>query len=132
VNVLGDTHRALAPGGLLLDFHPISPPWPRVVAHGEELGELREEQFLDDLRATEAGMRETVRLGLFEAVAGRTHEIAEHYDDPGELLAAWSSDDEAWVSAELERRLRSTTGPVDVVERLVFDLYRRIDGGSAR
>ena len=126
MNVLCDTHRALAPSGFLLDFHPIAPPWPRVVAHGEELGELREEQFLDDLRATEGGMRETVRLGLFERVAGRTHEIAEHYEDPDELLAAWSNDDEAWVSADLEGRLRSRTGPVDVIEPLVFHLYRRL------
>jgi hypothetical protein len=132
VNVLRDTHRALSHGGFLLDFHPIAPPWPRVVAGGEELGELHEERFLDDLRATEAGMRETVDLGLFEGVAGRTHEIAEHYDDPSELLAAWSNDDEAWMSTDLERRLRSTTGPVDVVERLVFHLYRRIDGGSTQ
>jgi hypothetical protein len=133
VNVLRDTHRALSPGGLLLDFHPIAPPWPRVEAHGEELGELREEKFLGELRATEAGMRETVRLGLFEYVAGRTHEIAEHYSDPSEVLAAWSNDDdEAWMSTDLEQRLRSTTGPVDVVERLVFQLYRRIDGGSTQ
>lgn len=130
MNVLRDTHRALSPSGFLLDFHPIAPPWPRVVAHGQELGELREEQFLDDLRATEAGMRETVRLGLFEGVAGRTREVAEHYDDPSELLETWSNDDEAWISADIERRLRSATGPVDVVERLVFHLYRRIDGGS--
>jgi hypothetical protein len=116
----------------LLDFHPTSPPWPRVMAHGNVLGELREEQFLDDLRATEAGMRETVRLGLFEGVADRTHEIAEHYDQPSELLAAWSDDDGAWISADLERRLRSTTGPIDVVERLVFRLYRRIDVGSTQ
>ena len=132
MNVLRDTHRALSPGGFLLDFHPIAPPWPRVVAHGEELGELREEQFLDDLRATEAGMRETVHLGLFKGVAGHTHEIAEHYDDPSELLEACLNDDEAWMSADLERRLRSTTGPVDVVYRLVFRLYRRIDGDSTQ
>jgi hypothetical protein len=131
VNVLRDTHRALSAGGFLLDFHPIAPPWPRVVAHGEELGELREEQFLDDLRATEAGMRETVRLGLFERVAGRTHEIVEHYEDPDEVLAAWSNGDEEWMSAGLERRLRSMTGPVDVVERVVFHLYRRIDAYEA-
>jgi hypothetical protein len=127
VNVLRDTHRALSPGGYLLDFHPIAPPWPRVLAHGEELGELREERFLDDLRATEAGMREAVRLGLFEGVAGRTHDLAEHYDSPSELLETQSNADEAWMSADLERQLRSTTCPVDVVERLVFHLYRRID-----
>jgi hypothetical protein len=133
VNVLRDTHRALSPGGFLFDFHPIAPPWPRVRARGAELGELREEKFLHALRATEAGMRESVRLGLFEEVAGRTHEIAEHYEDSDELIEAWpNDDDEAWMSADLERRLRSTTGPVAVVERLVFHLYRRVDGESRR
>jgi hypothetical protein len=126
VDVLRDTHRALVPGGLLLDFHPISPPWPRVVASSGTLGELRYEKFLDDLRATEGGMAEAVRLGLFQRIAARTHEIAEHYEDPDELLEGWSDDPEPWMSAELQGRLRSTTGPVDVVERLVFHLYRRL------
>ena len=125
MNVLRDTHRALSHDGLLLDFHPIAPPWPRVIVHGDKLGELREEGFLDDLRAGEAGMRDTVRLGLFEHVASRTHEVVEHYDDGSELLEAWSDEIEEWLSADVERRLRATTGPVDVVERLVFHLYRR-------
>jgi len=127
VNVLRDTHRALTPNGVLLDFHPIAPPWPRVVARGEELGELRDDAFLEELRETEGGMRETVRLGLFERVAARTHEIAEHYDEAADLLEEWSDVEEDWISADLARRLRSTTGPVDVVERLVFNLYRRLD-----
>jgi hypothetical protein len=131
VNVLRDTHRALVHGGLLLDFHPVAPPWPRVVASGETLGELRLESFLDDLRATEGGMAETVRLGLFKRVAARTHEIAEHYDDADELLETWSDEEEQWMSAELERRLRKTAAPVDVVERLVFHLYQRLESGSA-
>jgi len=126
VNVLRDTHRALVPGGWLLDFHPVAPPWPRVVARSGTLGELRYEKFLDDLRATEGGMAETVRLGLFERVAARAHEIAEHYDDADEALEAWEDSDEDWLSEALERRLRATTGPVDILDRLVFNLYRRV------
>jgi hypothetical protein len=34
------------------------------------------------------------------------------------------------MSAELERRLQSATGSVDVVERLVFHLYERLDSRS--
>jgi hypothetical protein len=126
VNVLRDTHRALVPGGLLLDFHPIAPPWPQVVAPGEEFGELRYEPFLEDLEATEGGLRETVRLGLFERVADRTHDIATHFDDTDELLDEWVTEDEEWASPELEQRLRARTGSVDVVDRLVFHLYRRL------
>jgi hypothetical protein len=122
VNVLRDTHAALVPDGWLLDFHPISPPWPVVVANGEELGELREEEFLDALQATEAGMDQTVRAGLFEHVAARTHDIAENYGDASEPLEEWS---DGWMSEDLKRRLRATTGRIRVVERLVFHLYRR-------
>jgi hypothetical protein len=127
VNVLRDTHRALVPGGFLLDFHPIAPPWPSVVApSGEELGELRHEPFLEDLRATEGGMADTVRRGLFERVGERTLDIATHFDDPGEMLDEWLNEDEDWASPELRRRLESHGGPVDVVDRLVFHLYRRL------
>jgi hypothetical protein len=129
VNVLGDTHKALVPGGLLLDFHPVAPPWPRVVARSEELGALRYEPFLDDLRATEGGMAETVRRGLFERVADRTHEIATHFDNTHELLDEWlTEEEEEWTSPGLERRLRARTGPVDVVNRVVFHLYRKRAG----
>jgi hypothetical protein len=123
VNVLRDTHNALVPGGLLLDFHPIAPPWPQVVAGDEKLGELHYEPFLEDLQVTEGGLRKTVSLGLFERVAGRTHDIAAHFDDTHELLDQWV--DEEWASPELERQLRTRPGPVDVVDRLVFDLYRK-------
>jgi hypothetical protein len=127
VNVLRDTHRALVPGGLLLDFHPIAPPWPRVVAGSEELGELRYEPFLDDLRAVNGGLRETARRGLFERVADRTYDIATHFDSTHEVLDDWlSEEEEEWASPELEQQLRARKGPVDVVDRLVFRLYRRL------
>jgi len=127
VNVLSDTHEALAPDGLLVDFHPIAPPWPWVVAGDEVLGELRYEPFLDDLRATEGGLREMVSRGLFERVAERTHDIATHFDDTHELLDEWlTEEDEEWASPELERRLRARIGPVDAVNRVVFHLYRRL------
>ena len=122
MNVLRDTHRALVPGGFLLDFHPIAPPWPGVVAQGKALGDLRHEPFLDALRATEGGMDELVRLGLLEHVGAREHDIAENYDEPGELLEEWGDSD--WMSPEIVQRLRSTTGRIRVVERVVFHLYR--------
>lgn len=121
MNVLRDTHNALAPGGALLDFHPTYPPWARVEAGGESLGELVEPEFPAQLRATEAGMREAVRLGLYRRVAARRHEIREHYDDADELIETWSD----VVEPHLERRIRATAGPVAVVDQLVFRLYCR-------
>lgn len=118
VNVLRDTHRALQPGGELLDFHPTLPPFPRVEAGGHALAPLEEPDFPEQLRATEAGMREAVQLGLFRRVAAETHELGEHYDGVDELIDAWE------VEGELEARLRAVTGPYRVVSTVVFHLYR--------
>jgi hypothetical protein len=71
-------------------------------------------------------MREAVRRGLFERVAARTHEIATHFDNTHELLDEWLTEEEEWASPGLERRLRARKGPVDVVNRVVFHLYRKI------
>ena len=128
MNVLRDTHRALAPGGELLDFHPTWPPWPSVWARGKKLGRLQEASFPEQLRSTEAGMEETVRLGLFRRIAARTQAIREYYDDADELIEGWGDE---WLSADLKRRLWATTGPVEVVDKVVFRLYRALESGSA-
>ena len=70
-------------------------------------------------------MREVVGRGLFEPIAARTHDIATRIDDPNELLDEWlTEDEEEWATPELEERIRSSTAPVNVVDRLVFNLYR--------
>jgi hypothetical protein len=120
VNVLRDTHRALEPGGHLVDFHPTWPPFSRVEGDGRVLGPLEEPDFPEQLRATEAGMDEAVRLGLYERVAAETHEIGEQYDDADELIEDWE------ITGELETRLRAVSGPARVVSKVVFRLYRAI------
>ena len=118
MNVLRDTHRALEAGGELLDFHPTWPPFSRVEADGRVLGPLGSPS-LGQLRAAEAGMREVERSGLFRLVADETHEIGEHYDDADELI-------ETWETGELETSLRAVVGPVRVVSKVVFRLYRAL------
>lgn len=124
MNVLRDTHAALVPGGSLLDFHPVYPPWAHVEARGRVLGELREPQWPELVRATEAGMHEAVELGLFRALAERTCEIAQHYEDGDELMAAYEDDID--MADELRKRVLRTRGPVRVVQKLVFRLYRAV------
>jgi hypothetical protein len=124
VNVLRDTHRALVPGGDLLDFHPIFPPWARVEADGQMLGELEESSWPEQLRAAEAGMDEVVRRGLFRLIAEQTHELREHYEDADELLEEWQEVIE--IDPELERRVRAARGRLNVVDSVVFRLYRAV------
>jgi hypothetical protein len=120
VNVLRDTHEALVPGGELLDFHPVVPPWARVFAGRRTVGFIEEPDFPEQLRATEAGMDEAVRLGLFRHVASRTRMLREHYEETSELIDTWE------VGDDLERTLRDVAGPVDVVNKVVFRLYRAL------
>jgi FMN phosphatase YigB (HAD superfamily) len=120
VDVLRDTHRALVPGGDLLDFHPTFPPWARIEAGGEILGDLEEPSFPEQLQATEEGMREVVRRGLFRPAAEQTHELREHYDDADELIDVWQDE----IQPDLERRVRAVRGRLEVVDKLVFRLYR--------
>jgi hypothetical protein len=124
VNVLRDTHRALVPGSDLLDFHPIFPPWARVEADGQMLGELEESSWPEQLRAAEAGMDEVVRRGLFRLIAEQTHELREHYEDADELLEEWQEVIE--IDPELERRVRAARGRLNVVDSVVFRLYRAV------
>lgn len=119
MNVLRDTHRALVPGGSLLDFHPTYPPWGKLVVGGEERGDLEEPGFPEVVRETEGGVEEAVRLGLFELAAHRTHDITEHYEDVEELIDCWED-----APPDIERLTRDSAGPVDVVYKVVFNLYR--------
>jgi hypothetical protein len=122
VDVLRDTHRALVPGADVVDFHPTFPPWARVEAGGETLGDLVEPSFPEQLHAAEDGMREVVRRGYFRPVSAQTHELREHYDGADELIECW----EDIVDPELEGRLRATSGPLEVVDKVVFGLYRAV------
>ena len=124
MNVLRDTHRALVPGAELLDFHPIIPPVPRIEAGPTIVGPLDEPGFPEQLRATEAGMDEAVRLGLFTLVTEQTRELSEHYDDADELIDAWE------LEGDLERAVLAATGPLRVVEKVVFRLYRTLEPGT--
>lgn len=120
MNVLRDTHRALVPGGDVVDFHPVFPPWAHVEAGGKKLGNLEEPSFPEQLRAAEDGMREVVRRGLFHAVAEQVHELREHYEDADELIETWEDE----IEPELARRVRATRGPHEVVDTVAFRLYR--------
>jgi hypothetical protein len=122
VHVLRDTHRALVPGGHLLDFHPTVPPWARIEAGGELFDELEEPSFPAQLRAAESGMREVVRRGLFGQLASRTRELREHYEDADELIEAW----EDVIQPELAGRLRAARLPLTIVDKVVFRLYRAL------
>jgi hypothetical protein len=94
----------------------------RVEAGGNAVGDIVEADFPEQLRAAEGGMDEVVRLGLFRLVDEQARELREHYDDADDLIETW----EDIVEPQLERRIRTSSGPLAVVNRVVFRLYRTV------
>ena len=121
MNALRKIHRALVPGGILLDMHPV-PPSTRAEARGESLGEFDDAEFQDLVKTAETRILETA---LFEHDAETEFDWLERYDDPTELLADVK---EGWdgcrIPADVEARIRETKPPVDIWERVVLRRFR--------
>jgi hypothetical protein len=123
VNVLRQTHQALVPGGVVVDLHPIG-IGAHLEAGGQQLGELDEADFRELVVATEAGLEETIRRGLFVREAVLRRELVERWDDAEELLEDVAEWETQRVPPDVERRVRTIVGPVDLIERFVFQRLR--------
>jgi hypothetical protein len=119
VNALERIHRCLVRGGLLLDMHPV-PPAARAVGREGDLGAFGEDEFFDVVRATEAGLDQLVRRGLFVPGAERTFESRERFDTATDLLETVAEWDGFVVPRELERRIRAAGTRLDITETVVL------------
>jgi hypothetical protein len=117
VHALRQVDRALVPGGVLLDMHPV-PPSARAELSGTLLGEFDDGEFMAIVAAAEGALEST---GLFAYESESHFEYRERYDDASELL---QDIEEGWegcrVPAALEARIRAAGGPVDIWERVVL------------
>jgi SAM-dependent methyltransferase len=120
VDALRQIHRALVPGGLLVDMHPI-PPTTRVEVRGKSLGELDDTEFMALVAATEAPLAETDLFAFEEEVE---FDWLERFDSGEELIEAVSSWENTRVPARLAERVRELEGPVDIWERVVLRKFR--------
>jgi hypothetical protein len=123
VHVLRQTNEALVPGGVVVDLHPIG-IGAHLEAGGRRLGELDEADFRELVVATEAGLEETIRRGLFAREAVLRRELVERWDGAEELLEDVAEWETQRVPPDVERRVRATEGPVDLIERFVFQRLR--------
>jgi len=120
VHALRQIHRALVPGGLLFDMHPV-PPSTRVEVRGESLGELDDAEFMALVVETEAPLWETDLFSLEEELE---FDWLERFDSAEELIETVSSWEWSRVPAEVAERVREVDGPVDIWERVVLRRFR--------
>lgn len=123
VNALSRIHKALKRGGVLLDLHPTA-PFATVEGGGARLGPLDEGDFMEIVAATEAGLNETLRMGLFALEKTRTFDVVERFDTADELVDAVRD----WVGVSIPsgvaERIRASAHPFDVRERVLLQRFR--------
>lgn len=127
MHVLRQTNEALVPGGVLLDVHPTC-VGSRVEAGGRRLGRLEESGAREEVITAEAGLAQSIRLGLFAREVAVRREVVERWDEPEEMLdevAEWEGQS---VPPVVQRRVRASAGPVDLIERVVFQRLRALGG----
>lgn len=126
MNALRRIHKAVRKGGALLDLHPTT-PFASVEADGRRLGALDEGEFMELVAKTEAGLAQTVELGLFVPERAVHFDVVERFGDPEELVRKVNDD---WfgasVPAEVADAVRTGQPPFDLRERVVLQRLRVI------
>lgn len=120
MHALRQIHRALAPGGILLDMHPV-PPATRAEVGGVSLGDFEDEEFFDIVRATERPLAET---DLFVLEDELEFDYLERYDSAEELLEDVGEWEGCRVPPALAHAIREAAPPVDIWERVTLRLFR--------
>ena len=120
MHALRQIHRALVPGGLLVDMHPV-PPSTRIEVRGESLGELDDTEFMGLVEATEAPLAESELFSFEEELE---FDWLERFDSAEELIETVSSWEWSEIPAKLVDRVREVRGPVDIWERVVLRRFR--------
>lgn len=125
MHVLRGTHRSLAAGGIVLDVHPI-PPSGRIESRGRALGRLDESRFFDVVRATEAGMAAAMADGLYSFERELQRDIVERFDNAEELFETADEWENIRLPDPVRRRITSASGPIDLIECVVFRRFRAL------
>ncbi|MBD0330096.1 MAG: hypothetical protein ICV64_08335 [Thermoleophilia bacterium] len=128
VHALRNVHRMLAPGGLLLESHPLA-GGSRVEVDGSTLGALDEREFARELAVMERSLATLVAEGAFAPQAERRFDVAMRFDTASELLAEVVTWRGSTVSARLQRAVKRAEGPFAVRLTTLLRVYA---SGSTR
>ena len=123
MHALRHVHGLLAPGGTLVDVHPISEE--QVETAEEVVGTIREPDWLHgDLPNSEAALRAVVADGLYEIQAETDYDVLQHFDVADELLDA--KHDILEGQDALVRSIRKAPPPLHTRMRVVLRRLRAL------
>lgn len=125
MDALRRAHRALVPGGILLDMLPVA-VWPAVECRSGRLGRLDCREFAGTIHATSKALAQAVREGLFRRERTLCFHVVERFESADRLLeivGGWSG---TRIPPRLPARLRRAQPPFDVRERVVLRRLRAL------
>jgi hypothetical protein len=87
VHALRHVHELLAPGGTMVDLHPVTEE--QVEAEGRIVGVIRELEYVTThLPNAEARLRQAIDEGLYALETEISFDVLQHFDRHDELLDA--------------------------------------------
>jgi hypothetical protein len=121
VHALRHVHGLVAPGGTLLDIHPVTEE--HIEAAGKLVGVIPEPDWLTgDLPNSERALHEAITDGLYELEAETAYDVLQHFDHPDELIEAKS--DLLEPHQALVEAVRRAPAPLRTRMRVVFRRLR--------
>ena len=125
MHVLRQIHRALRPGALALDVHPLGIDF--AVCAGERgLGFVDTSKFRRVVDAMNQCVEQVVSEGLFVEVKTLRRHVVERFDTADEALEEADSWENLRLPAAVRRRLRETDAtPIELVDTVRYRLLRK-------
>jgi hypothetical protein len=115
VNALCTIHRALVPGGLVIDTQPVSAR-PPIEAGGRELGRVDMREWARMIQAVDERVAETLADGLFDLVEERRFVVTDTFDSGAELVTEVREWAGTLIPPELAERVEGCAAPVNLHE----------------
>lgn len=123
MHVLRNVRRAVVPGGLVLDAHPVGCDLA-VSAGTRGLGFVDASRFLPIVQAMDEIVAEAIANGWFAEVRSEQRRVAMRFDDPAEALEHADGWNNLRLPPAVRRRLRQAEGPVELWDTIRYRLMR--------
>ena len=121
MNALRKIHRALVPGGLVIDTQPLSAHPPIESASGK-LGTLDMSGWARTIATIDGLVEQAIGEGLFDLEHESRYVVTDEYDDGAEFVAVTRD----WAGTNVSDALAARVGPEQGRVRLHQDVRLRL------
>jgi hypothetical protein len=125
VHALQRLHRALVPGGLVVDTQPVSAR-PVVAAAGTPIGHLDMGAWARTIADVDAIFATVVAAGQFVVEEERSFDVDDGFDEAEELIETVRGWRGTTLAEGLAGRIRQTPPPIAITQEIRLRLLRAV------